>query len=283
MANKTFALITGASEGLGKAFALECAARKMNLILVALPGIALYHLASSIERNFKVTVKVFEKDLTIEADCLSLYQEISEQHLGINMLVNNAGIGNCCAFEDAQIASFQQLIKLNIMATTMLTRLFVDLLKCHPKSYILNISSLIAFFNLPNKQVYGGTKSYIYYFSNCLRNELAHLNISVSVLCPGGMNTNPRLYRLMSSGNWFVRNAMMSPESVATIAITGLLKGQPIMIPGKLNKLSLLIDKLLPHRLHQYCTRLLTKRVTSPTIIQNLSQQETHINLPASA
>lgn len=283
MANKTFALITGASEGLGKAFALECAARKMNLILVALPGIALYQLASSIERNFKVAVLVFEKDLTIEADCISLYQEISEQNLGINMLVNNAGLGNCCAFEEGQLAGFQQLIRLNIMATTMLTRLFVDLLKLQPKSYILNISSLIAFFNLPNKQVYGGTKSYIYYFSKCLRNELAHLNISVSVLCPGGMNTNPRLYRLMSSGNWFVRNAMMSPESVAAIAITGLLKGQPTMIPGKLNKLSLLIDKLLPHRLHQYCTKLLTKGVTSPAIIQNLSQHETKINLPASA
>lgn len=282
MANKTFALITGASEGLGKAFALECAARKMNLILVALPGIALYQLASSIERNFKVTVIVFEKDLTIEADCWSLYEEITGNNWSVNMLVNNAGIGNCCAFEDGQVASFQQLIKLNIMATTMLTRLFVDLLKCHSKSYILNVSSLIAFFNLPNKQVYGGTKSYIYYFSKCLRNELAHLNISVSVLCPGGMNSNPYQYRLMSTGNWFVRNAMMSPELVAAISVKGLLEGQPVIIPGRLNRLSLVIDKIIPAFMHRLFASRLLKRVTSPSITQKIKKHET-TSLPASA
>lgn len=282
MANKTFTLITGASEGLGKAFAFECAARKMNLLLVALPGIALHQLASSIERNFQVTVIVFEKDLTIEADCWSLYEEITENNWSVNMLVNNAGIGNCCAFEDGQVASFQQLIKLNIMATTMLTRLFVDLLKCHPKSYILNVSSLIAFFNLPNKQVYGGTKSYIYYFSKCLRNELAHLNISVSVLCPGGMNSNPYQYRLMSKGNWFVRHAMMSPEVVAAIAIKGLLKGQTVLVPGRLNRLSLVIDKIIPAFLHRLFTSRLLKRVTSPSITQKIKKYET-TSLSASA
>ncbi|MBZ5858810.1 SDR family NAD(P)-dependent oxidoreductase [Flavihumibacter profundi] len=164
MSSGIFTLITGASEGLGKALALECANRKMNLILVALPGKELFQLAGALERSFQIKVAVFEKDLTIEEECSSLYHEIVEQKWEINMLINNAGLGNCCAFEDGQLAGFQQLIKLNIMATTMLTRLFIDLLKKQKKSYILNVSSLIAFFNLPNKQVYGGTKSYIYYF-----------------------------------------------------------------------------------------------------------------------
>ncbi|MBZ5858811.1 SDR family oxidoreductase [Flavihumibacter profundi] len=109
------------------------------------------------------------------------------------------------------------------------------------------------------------------------------MNISVSVLCPGGMNTNPRLYQLMSSGNWFVRNSTMSPESVAAIAITGLLNGQTVLIPGKLNRLSLVINKLLPRNLHKYCTRLLTNKVTSPSIIQSINQYETQVSLPASA
>ncbi len=282
MPSTVFTIITGASEGLGKAFALECASRKMNLILVALPSRELHCLAATIERNFRVTVIALEKDLTIEADCWSLYEEITGNNWSVNMLVNNAGIGNCCAFEDGQVASFQQLIKLNIMATTMLTRLFVDLLKCHPKSYILNVSSLIAFFNLPNKQVYGGTKSYIYYFSKCLRTELAHLNISVSVLCPGGMNSNPYQYRLMSTGNWFVRNAMMSPEVVAAIAIKGLLKGQPVLVPGRLNRLSLVIDKIIPAFLHRLFTSRLLKRVTSPSITQKIKKYET-TSLSASA
>lgn len=76
MPSTVFTIITGASEGLGKAFALECASRKMNLILVALPGRELHCLAATIERNFRVTVFALEKDLTIEADCWSLYEEI---------------------------------------------------------------------------------------------------------------------------------------------------------------------------------------------------------------
>lgn len=277
MSTTVFTIITGASEGLGKAFALECAARNMNLILVALPGRELYRLAATIERNFRVTVFVFEKDLTIEADCWSLYQTIKDYGWSVNMLINNAGIGNCCAFEDGQLAGFQQLIKLNIMATTMLTRMFVDLLKCQSKSFILNVSSLIAFFNLPNKQVYGGTKSYIYYFSKCLRNELAHLNIKVSVLCPGGMNSNPNQYRLMSTGNWFVRNAMMSPEDVAQIAINGMLEGRSVLIPGRLNRLSLVVDRILPAFLHRYFSTRLMKRVTTPSLIQKIKQNETAV------
>lgn len=282
MSPTIFTVITGASEGLGKAMALECASRDMNLILVALPGKELFRLASTIEKNFKVRVIPYEKDLTIEEDCWSLYQDIRLKNYAVNMLINNAGIGNCCAFEESQVAGFTPLIKLNIIATTMLTRLFVDLLKCHEKSYILNVSSLIAFFNLPNKQVYGGTKSYIYYFSKCLQKELAHLKISVSVLCPGGMNTNPAQFRLMSTGNWFVRNAMMSPEKVAEIAINGLLEGRSVLVPGKLNRLSLVIDKILPAGLHRFCTNILMKRVTTPSIVQNIKQHET-ATLSASA
>jgi uncharacterized protein len=250
MPSRNYTLITGASEGLGKAFALECAARGMNLILVARHGKGLHNLANCIERNFLVIVNVFEKDLTMEADCLSLHKEISENKWSVNMLINNAGDGGSASFEEKELAYFQHMIKLNVMATTMITRLFINQLKQHNPAYILNVSSLATFFNISNKQVYGSTKSYIYHFSRSLKKELKPHNILVLVICPGGMNSNPRQYLQLSSGNWFVRNAMMSPESVAAIAIKYLIMGKAVLIPGKLNRISLIIQKLIPEKVY---------------------------------
>ena len=186
--NKHYTLITGASDGFGKALAIECARRKMNLVLVALPGPELANLAKFIRKNFRVDVKIFEKDLTCEPHCYDLLLEILHSNLHVNILINNAGIGNTQVFSETSPEFFKRQIKLNVIATTLLTSLFIPELKKYGPSYLLNIGSLSSFFYLPKKQVYGATKSFIYFFSKCLRHELEHENISVSVACPGGMN-----------------------------------------------------------------------------------------------
>src|SRR6266487_958335 len=201
MNTKSYTIITGASDGFGKALAIECARRKMNLILVALPGAELYYLASFIERNFFIDVKVFEKDLTKEVDCHDLHSQVLKAGLKVNMLINNAGIGNTQVFTETLPELFKQQIKLNVLATTLLTSLFIPELKKHGPSHILNVGSLCSFFYLPKKQVYGATKSFIYFFSKSLRRELKQKNISVSVVCPGGMNTNFRVSLMNRTGN----------------------------------------------------------------------------------
>ena len=190
MYHKNYCLITGASEGFGRALAIECAGRKMNLILVALPGPELFYLANFIERNYKVEVIVFEKDLTKEEECMELFKEVCERNYNINILVNNAGLGNTQLFSEGSIAFYKQQLKLNVVATTLLTRLFLDMLRNNTPAYILNVGSLCSFFYLAKKQVYGATKSFIYFFSKSLRRELENENIHVSVICPGSMNTN---------------------------------------------------------------------------------------------
>ncbi len=164
MNNRFYTLITGASEGLGKAMAIECARRQMNLVLVALPGSELSQLAGFISRNFNVCVTVFEKDLSNESDCYALYQEVSMQQLNVNMLINNAGIGSTAPFGETNPGFFEKQIRLNVLATTLITRLFLPDLEKRFPSYILNVGSLCSFFYLPKKQVYGGTKSFIYFF-----------------------------------------------------------------------------------------------------------------------
>lgn len=244
--NDRFTLITGASEGLGKALAIESASRGMNLFLVALPGIELYQLATYIRRKFNVQVCEFETDLSHEVNRIELVNKIIQNKININILINNAGIGGSMNFDECEFNVFKNQISLNVLATVHLTYLLLPLLKRNYHSYILNVSSLCIFFYLVKKQVYGATKSFIHFFSKSLRRELKKDGVTVSVLCPGSMNSNPSFYLLHKLSNWITRSAAMNPEEVAPIALNNLLKGKEIIIPGKWNRFFLWLDKLLP-------------------------------------
>ncbi|SRR5260221_7666931 len=241
-----YTLITGASEGLGKALAIKCAERNMNLILVSLPGIELYQLACYIRRRYAVKVCEFETDLSRESDRLYLARMIRENNLPVNMLINNAGIGGTLDFSETDFYIWQKQIQLNITGLVHLTHLLLPELKRHPHSYIMNVSSLAVFFYLPQKQVYGATKSFIYFFSKSLRRELKPYNVHVSVLCPGGINSNPLHYLVNHGSTNIARSSSMTPEEVAITAINGLLKEKERIIPGKWNRLFIYLDKILP-------------------------------------
>lgn len=250
----TYTLITGASEGLGKALAFECARRQMNLILVALPGPELHWLAEFIRRSFLVEVVTIEKDLCRDDSCIELFNEVAALNLAVDMLINNAGLGSTVLFEEGSIGLYEKQIKLNVLATTLITRLFLETLKRHPHSYILNVGSMASFFFLPKKQVYGATKSYIYFFSKALRKEVEKDNVHVSVICPGGMNTNLALTLMNRTGNYLSRLSIMNPEEVVPIAIDGLLARKEVIIPGRVNKFFMLLDKILPERIKKKLT-----------------------------
>jgi len=257
--NKYYTLITGASDGFGKALAIECARKNMNLILIALPGSNLSYLASFIHKNFPVDVEIFEKDLTKEVDCYDLHLQVLDAGLRVNVLINNAGIGNTQLFAETSPELFKQQIKLNVLATTLLTSLFIPELKKNGPSNILNVGSLSSFFYLPKKQVYGATKSFIYFFSKSLRRELQRDDISVSVVCPGGMNTNFHVSLLNRSAGFISRMSILNPEEVAPIVIGKMIKGKEVIIPGTVNRLSMLLDKLLPAFMKKMITERLMK------------------------
>lgn len=256
-------MITGASEGFGKALAIECARRKMNLILVALPGPELHSLTHFIIRNYPVDVITIEKDLCKDESCIEVYNQISALNVQVNMLINNAGIGSTVFFEEGSIHLYEKQIKLNVLATTLITRLFLETLKRNNQSYILNVGSMASFFYLPKKQVYGATKSFIYFFSKSLRKELRKNKVHVSVLCPGGMNTNLPLTLMNKTGNWISRLSVMNPEEVVPIAIDGLLKRKEVIIPGRVNKFFMLLDKVLPAAIKKLITGYGMKKLSS--------------------
>jgi short-subunit dehydrogenase len=268
---KPYTLITGASDGFGKALAIECASRKMNLALVALPGPELYNLACFIRRNFFVDVRVFEKDLTKESSCYELLHEIMGEKIDVNILINNAGIGSTEFFTNMSPEFFKKQIQLNVMATALVTSLFIPELKKNAPAHILNVGSLCSFFDMPQKQVYGGTKSFVYFFSRSLRLELQVDKIDVSVVCPGGMNTNIQVSFMNKTGNYLSRLSVMNPEEVAEQVIGKMLAGKKLIIPGKLNKFFLVLHKILPGFLKTHLIRRSMNRFKPATMAPGIS------------
>ncbi len=265
MKNRPYTLITGASEGLGKALAIECARRNMNLILVALPDSGLQQVRDYLLKNFDVDVIAIDQDLTAPDSAGSLLRIVQQTGIEINMLINNAGLGNTQLFESADRCFFEKQIRINVIATTALTHAFLPLLRRHNRSYILNVSSLACFFAIPLKQVYGGTKSFIYFFSKSLAAELAPYNITVSVLCPGGINTNPAQTMLNKSGTKISLLSLMNPEDVAPIAIDGLLRGKMVIIPGRLNRLFKTLSHITPSFMKR---RIIRKQIEQLKVYQ---------------
>jgi uncharacterized protein len=245
--HENYALITGASQGLGKFLAIECASRKINLLLVALPRTELEPLAKFIRQHYPVKVLIQELDLSEEINCYHLYDFTRQMNIRISVLINNAGMGGNTSFDQKDASYYSRLISLNIQTPTLLCKLFLDDLQTQAPSYIMNVSSLAGIFHLPGKQVYGGSKSYLIGFSLSLRRELFNKAVYVSVLCPGGMNT---YWRIMQehriSGTWISRNSVMEPSEVASIAIKKMFAKKALIFPGKFNQFFLFLNKIIP-------------------------------------
>jgi short-subunit dehydrogenase len=215
MENKKYTLITGASMGIGKAFAFECASRNMDLLLIALPEPALEETKKQLNDRFLVDVIIYGMDLTDPLAVQTLYNYCLSHKISVNILINNAGMGAGGRFENRSPGMYLDMLKLNNQALMLMTYYFLPMLKQNPPAYILNMSSMEATLPLPYKSVYTGTKSFIYAFSLALREELASSNVKVSVLCPGPVLTNPEgLKRMNAHGNCAKRVMLMKQWQV---------------------------------------------------------------------
>lgn len=249
MNNGKYTLITGASMGIGKAFALECASRGMNLLLVALPETILEETRDEIRRCYRVAVISYGVDLTDPLAAGLLYEYCVQQNIQVNILINNAGVGAGGRFENLSSPLYLNMIRLNVQALTLMTYHLLPMLKEQPAAFILNMSSMEATLPLPYKSVYTGTKNYIFAFSLALREELVRSKVSVSVLCPGPVLTNPDGLKRMNSHGRRAKLVMLMPEAVAKIGIEGLLRGKGVIVPGRINWSIVKMMKLFPTRI----------------------------------
>ncbi|RAV27929.1 SDR family NAD(P)-dependent oxidoreductase [Sinomicrobium soli] len=240
----SFTVITGASQGLGKALAEECARRRHNLILISLPGENIGHVARTLTRQHTVEVICHETDLTKEENISRTVSDIRKYN--VNVLINNAGIGGTKKFMDADLTYIDEILLLNMRSMVMLTHKLLPVLQKQKQSYILNISSLAAFSPMPYKTVYPATKAFVYSFSRGLNAELKDHNIHVAVAHPGGMATNRDTSRRISSHGKFIRSSILSAETTASICMDKLLHKENIIIPGKMNRFSSFLQRFIP-------------------------------------
>ncbi len=243
-----YTVITGASQGLGKSMAAECAKRGRDLILVSLPNEGVHKLAYTLTKKHSIHAVGYETDLTEDNNITKLSEWISKNY-HVDMLINNAGTGGTKRFADATESYIDNIIFLNIRALVMLTRNLLPCLKKQEKAYILNIASLASFGPMPFKTVYPASKAFVYSFSRGLNTELKEYNITVSVAHPGGMATNPDVSERIDQYSSFVKATILSPDQVAAICIKKILKGKSLIIPGVSGKLSWMFFRYFPAQL----------------------------------
>lgn len=231
-----YAVITGASMGLGRAFAEACADRGMDLLLIALPGSGLDGVSRSIKSAWNVSVESLEADLTEASTIEAVRSFIRENDLSVGLLVNNAGIGSIGLFEEFPPEHHQATINVNVQALVSLTRTLLPELKRRKDSRILNVASLSAFFPMPSFSIYSATKSFILNFSLALRNELSG-TVGVSVLCPNTLRTTPEVNEYIDRQGLPARLACLPAERVSRIALRECYRNRAVIIPGRMNRI----------------------------------------------
>lgn len=243
---KYFTLITGGSMGIGRAIAYECAGRNMNLLLVSLPEPELEATAEEIRRKYGIFVHTYGINLTENDAPEKVYNWCKENHYMVNILVNNAGRAGTAIFEDSSFEYNDIRIQLNIRALVCLIHLFLKDLKNLERSYILNIGSFSAYYSIPYKSVYCASKAFVLKFSRALNAELKNTPVSITVVCPNGVKTNPDTYKRINTHGFLSRFIILSAEEIARISINAMMKNRTVVIPGFFNKILLIISRIIP-------------------------------------
>ena len=246
---ENFTLITGASAGIGKEMAVNCAKRGFNLLLISLPDTSLEDISLGLSKEYDIKVHYLEIDLNSSNSPEAVYNWCLRNNYTVNMLFNNVGMGGRNKFEELSLATIQMLITLNIFTVSAITNLFIPMLKRQPRAYILNVSSTASYFNIPNKIVYAATKAYVNTFTTSLRNELSHTNISVSLLCPGGSTHIVDAVVEKKLSGRFTNIIHETPERIARDGINGMLKNKKLILPGLLSKLYVFMSFIIPSSL----------------------------------
>lgn len=243
--NSPYTLITGASGGLGKEFAIQCARRGRNMILFALPGSTIRSIAGQLQQQYGIDVQVFEFDLA-NSDQLQQHAQTIREQYPVDFLINNAGIGGTAPIRDTSLQRIDQIIQVNVRSTALLTHLLIPHLLQHKHSYILNVSSMAAFTPIAYKTVYPASKAFISSFSLGLREELSGTGLSVSVLYPGPIMTNLNTSRRIISQGMKGKMGLLPTPVIARIALEKTLNRQPVIIPGYMNRINYFLMALLP-------------------------------------
>ncbi|MBL1198124.1 MAG: SDR family oxidoreductase [Nostoc sp. GBBB01] len=247
--SKKTALITGAASGIGYQLACLFAADDYNLVLVDKNELKLTEVAEKFELKFGNFVKAIVKDLSISTSPDEIFTELQQANIQVDVLVNNAGFGTYGLFHETNLTAELEMLQVNLVCLTHLTKLFIKDMVKQGEGKILNVASAAAFQPGPLMAVYFATKAYILSFSEAIANELEGTGVTVTVLCPGSTESAFHQRTGMADSKMLKSKRMMDAETVAEIGYRGLMKGKTIVIPGLINKLLAKSVRFVPRKL----------------------------------
>ncbi|MGV8087277.1 MAG: SDR family NAD(P)-dependent oxidoreductase [Candidatus Woesearchaeota archaeon] len=254
---KNFALITGASSGIGLEFAKVFAREGHNLILVARSKNTLETLREELIKKYDVEIKIIVKDLTYYSSPTEIYDEVKSDNINVNILINNAGFGMYGEFSKTDLDIELQMIQVNITALTHLTKLFLKDMIENNSGRILNVASVAAFVPGPLMSVYYATKAYVISFSEALAEELKDTKIKVTTLCPGPIKTNfQKTANINGYSKHIKKENIPTGKEVAEYGYKALYNNKRIAIYQLKYKALVQLTKFLPRTL---VTKLLKK------------------------
>ncbi|MCX6148326.1 MAG: SDR family oxidoreductase [Candidatus Kapabacteria bacterium] len=245
---KKYALITGASSGIGLELANSFASDKINLILVARSLNKLENLKLELFK-FDIDIVVIQLDLSEIGSGKKLYNIINELGLKVEYLINNAGYGSYGKFSGQDLPNMLSMINLNILALTELTYYYLNEMKEQNSGYIMNVASTAAFQAGPLMAVYYATKAFVLSFTEAIANEISDTNINIIALCPGPTKSNFIERANLGEANIFKYLTSPSSKQVAEYGYNALLNNNIVAIEGILNKILAFSNRFITRKM----------------------------------
>jgi short-subunit dehydrogenase len=257
------ALITGASAGIGREIARQLAPRAQELILVARREERLEELRAELTSKYStLEVQIRPADLSDPTDVRRLTDWVGSSGPQIDLLVNNAGLGDLGPFATANPDRLEEMVLVNMNALTLLTRAVLPAMIANRRGAILNVSSCASFLPIANFAVYAASKAYVTSFNEALRAELRNKGITVTALCPGPVHTEftDVAYRPGSAGDSSPEFVHVSAERVAELGLRGIEQDKAVVIPGMIMKIAMFFTRITPMPILRLASGLSAKR-----------------------
>lgn len=248
-ATKGTALITGASRGIGLALATEMAARGHDLVLVARQRETLEAVAGKLEGKYDIRATVIASDLSQLDAAQNVHDATLNENLEIEFLVNNAGFGLGGPFMETDLDRETEIIQVNIVALTQLTKIFGQAMVKRRSGRIMNVASTAAFQPGPLMAVYYASKAFVLSFSEAIAEELRDSGVTVTALCPGATDTDFAQTAQITNSRLFARLGVASAVRVATYGYKAMMRGQRVAIPGFRDRIMIQSERVAPRRL----------------------------------
>jgi uncharacterized protein len=260
--NRKTALITGASAGIGKAFAEELARNGYDLVLVARRRERIEEIGAGLQAAYGITATALATDLSDPHAPVAIFEKLQRDNIAIDVLVNNAGYALSTKFSAESWNTHDMFLNVIVTSVVRLCHLFIPGMKVRGQGQIINIASFVAYMAGTPGDLYVGAKSFIVKFSQSLYLELADAGIQVTVVCPG--LTRSEFHDVMGvreDVNKLPGIFWMDAQTVARLGYAAAMKGKPVCIPGLVNKALVFLMRVTPETILLGVVRLILKAI----------------------